>query len=323
MDAFGRLVDIAPTFFDVYNRTRNGITGLRERFAVPLVFVHRVATRIADDPADGQGIRQRAQLVREMVLRYLDAKVFNPYWGRLGGKPSHQWASLRGSNDQRAEVFAATAPADESHILAPVCKEDFAEAIDLLFGGLFDRFCRQNNAIPADALKATELAAALDNARKEGKIPESAISALLNETLSDTQFAKHLWQELGIPGTVPAANDAATAHETFGVGGVLEGIAAFTKDALGRIREGLSTLLLRNRLRSAIQRIKPFLQYAADVGAFTAFPGPSPSVAGLEPAKRWIANPPSSILFSLRVTPFGFRDAQRPQPESRPTLMAR
>lgn len=80
---------------------------------------------------------------------------------------------------------------------------------------------------------------------------------------------------------------------------------------------------LRNRLRGAIQRLMPFLQYAVDVGAFTAFLGSSPSRAGLEPSKSWAVSPPPSILFSVRVTPFGFSEDKRPEPEPQPKFMAR
>lgn len=228
---------------------------------MPLVFVHGVATRITDDPEDGRSIRQRGQLFRELVFKDPNAKVYDPYWGKLGAAPSHQWASLPVSSDQRAEVFATTAPPEESHILAPLAIEDFSEAIDVLFGVIFDRFHQRDKEIPPDVLKtaglAADMAAALDNIRVDGRIPGEALPGWLDVALSDTQFTEQLLHELGVSSAGAEEVDHVTARETYGVGDALSGLASFTKDAFGRIREGSSKLLLRSvrdRLHPAVGR---------------------------------------------------------------------
>jgi hypothetical protein len=179
---------------------------------MPLVFVHGVATRLTDDDNERRRILERDNLFHTLVFKQPNCLILNPYWGELGAKPNRQWSSLPSAPQGRTEIFKATTePAGESRYLAPLAEEDMSEAIDVLFGTIFERYIELDEDIPNDvvaaAWTAAQYAAALDQQRdpqRSDRIPLAALPDWLDNKLTDEEFAMNLSMELGLTLPQPA-----------------------------------------------------------------------------------------------------------------------
>lgn len=116
---------------------------------MPLVFVHGIANR----PGPGQeaGRRLRERLFRRLVLAAIDRgggppqAVLQPFWGDLAGRlrwrgRSFPVGSLQalGGSEQDTDLVAAAAgslpaPSAPDRLLVDLARQDFADAVDLLF----------------------------------------------------------------------------------------------------------------------------------------------------------------------------------------------